>query len=186
MKRARHASSGQSVNTSSSWSTITSDGGGPAASERSSSATGSAPGVITTTRPSRARRYAGTSPARTSDDFPLPDAPTTAMKPPSRSAFENGGHDLLPPEEEVVVLGPEGHQPAIGTRLPARAGIDRPGATSAHAIVPVGDDASATSARPISGGNRPLIVSAVASSITTWRGAAIFSSLTASAADAPL
>ena len=45
-------------------------------SERSSSAAGFEPGVITATGPSYARRYAGTSPARTSEDFPLPDAPT--------------------------------------------------------------------------------------------------------------
>ena len=42
---------------------------------------------------------------------------------------EDGGDDLLTAEEEVAVLGAERHEPAIGAAA-ARAGIERPGATS--------------------------------------------------------
>ena len=56
----------------------------------------------------------GSSPAPTRDDFPLPDAPTTAMNPPARSCPTRGRHDLLAPEEQVSILRLERHQPAIG------------------------------------------------------------------------
>ena len=54
-------------------------------STRLGSASGSAPGRITTTEPPRSRRTAGMRPALMSDDFPLPDAPTTAMNPSART-----------------------------------------------------------------------------------------------------
>ena len=55
----------------------------------------------------------GRRPARTRDDFPLPDAPTTAMKRSVEEPLENRRHDLLPSEEEVAVVRVEGHQPAV-------------------------------------------------------------------------
>ena len=72
MKRVRTSSSSHSVKTSSNWSTTSS----PA----TSGTEGSSPGVMTSPGPN-----AGSTPARSTDDFPLPDPPTTATKPRSRT-----------------------------------------------------------------------------------------------------
>ena len=60
------------------------------------------------------RRSAGTTPARTSDDFPLPDAPDTARKPRAGEPGERRADVGIPPEELVLVLDAERLQPSIG------------------------------------------------------------------------
>ena len=78
MNRSRSASSGQSVNISSNWSTTTTSPAGSSESSRPvSSASGCSPGHDSTVFVSGSRsRNAGTSPARSSEDFPVPDART--------------------------------------------------------------------------------------------------------------
>jgi hypothetical protein len=73
------------VNSSSNWSTTSTVRPPPSGSARSSSANGCAPGRIRawdqSSEPgSTPLASAGNSPARTAEDFPLPDGPTTASR----------------------------------------------------------------------------------------------------------
>ncbi len=53
-------------------------------------------------------------PARSSEDFPLPDAPTSASRRPRREPFDDRAQALLAPEEELAVARVERQQPAVG------------------------------------------------------------------------
>ena len=75
----------------------------PAGAASASAATGCRPGVMTTTsRPSRAR--AAAIPARTSDDLPQPDGPTTASNETAPSRSRQASTSRLPAEERLGVV----------------------------------------------------------------------------------
>ena len=74
---------------------------------------GWAPGVtIRTRRPSRTR--AAATPARISEDLPLPDGPTTARTPAASSRRQARRHVRLAPEERRGVVDVVGDQPQVG------------------------------------------------------------------------
>ena len=76
----------------------------------------------------RARSDPGTSPARTAaitparstEDLPLPEAPTTASSLPGRQPADQLGDDALAAEEELAVLGLEGEQATVGALGPGQ------------------------------------------------------------------
>ena len=76
-----------------------------------------------TRRPSRSS--AAATPARASDDFPLPDAPTIATAPAGVEVAQAGLDVRLPTEERPGVADVIGHQPRVGT-VGAGLGEDRP------------------------------------------------------------
>ena len=96
------------VNSSSSWSTTTAVSRGT----RPSRATGSAPGVNTTTAWPR-RRMAGTRPARASDDLPRPDGPTMASTPALDKRPMHAATSVLSPEELLRVADVVGEQALV-------------------------------------------------------------------------
>ena len=61
----------------------------------------------------RPARAAATRPARSTEDLPLPDAPTTASSSPPADAGDDVGHDRLAAEEEALVAGLERQQAAV-------------------------------------------------------------------------
>ena len=98
---------------------------GKAANRAANSSSGCTPGLMVTivqaALPGRApRRKAGTKPARTTEDLPLPDGPITARKRLARSPSTSHWVRALASEEEVGVLFVEGLQAAVGANLLCR------------------------------------------------------------------
>jgi hypothetical protein len=91
------------------------------ASERARLPTGSSPGRNSATRqrePSAAKRpplSAGRSPARTSEDLPQPDAPTTARSRLWRNSRTSSSISPSRPKKNLASRGPKGRRPGKGT-----------------------------------------------------------------------
>ena len=80
-----------------------------------STSSGRAPGVtIWTRRPSRAS--AAATPARTSEDLPHPDGPTTARTPTSSSRRRHTDTSASRPKNASGIADVVRHQPEVGTR----------------------------------------------------------------------
>ena len=107
------------ANTSSIWSTTTVEPAPAAASAWVRALSGSAPGTMTATVVPR-RRRAGTTPARTSDDLPLPEGPaTTSNRTVARRSSAACGVGVAP-EEEVGVVGVERRQALVRAAIGER------------------------------------------------------------------
>ena len=117
MKRVRRASSRHRVNSSSNWSTTTSAAGSAPARAVSSWASGSAPGVRDTADPPSA----GSRPASTSDDLPLPEGPSTARKGCSVRRSTSRTTSASRPKKNARSSAPKGDRPRNGWR-PSYAG----------------------------------------------------------------
>ena len=114
MKRVRRSSSSHSVKTSSNWSTTSS----PA----TSGTEGRSPGVMTSPGPN-----AGSTPARSTDDFPLPELPTTATKPRSRTRRSSSSATSSRPKNSSRSSRWNGSSPGYGHSV-AGFGVLMPGA----------------------------------------------------------
>ena len=96
----------RAVKTSSNWSTTTSRPAAGLGQLRRQSRGGVAPGLQDhRLQPGLAARSAGTSPARTTDDLPLPDGPSTARKGCFAEPVAQALDQLLAAEEEPGVVG---------------------------------------------------------------------------------
>ena len=112
-KATCRSGSGSCANASSHWST-TSTVSGLTRTAVSSSSRGCAPGVTTRTRPPLRSRVAAT-PARTREDLPQPDGPTTASTPASRSRSRQASRSRSRPKNTSGVLHLVGQEPRVGT-----------------------------------------------------------------------
>ncbi len=110
--RVCSAGSVQSDTASSHWSTTSTES--PLRRKSPCSASiGAAPGVTTTTRrPSR--RSAAATPARTSDDFPLPDGPTTTSTPFADSRRRHSPTSTSRPKKPSASSTSNGTRPRYG------------------------------------------------------------------------
>ncbi len=111
--RSRSAGSAHTVTASSAWST-TSVCRPRAFKPAERVQSGAVPGVVTRTGVPP-RTSDATTPARTSEDFPMPDGPTTARTRGVTQPTQARRDVVLPPEERVGVLGVVRQQPAVGT-----------------------------------------------------------------------
>ena len=107
------------MNTSSNWSTTSTARSPSSGSTRSSAASGCAPGRISARRQrsepgSTPLASAGSRPARTAEDFPLPGRSDHGEEGRAHEPGDQLGHEPLAAEEVLRVGGVEGGEPEEG------------------------------------------------------------------------
>ena len=146
---ARRASSVQRVNVSSNWSMSRSSGALvplAAAKARSNATPGSEPGTIggRICQPALpgmpSARKAGSKPAHTRDDLPLPEGPTTAIRRWSRSRSTSSATTRRRPKKSADFASSKASSPRYGQAASGNAG-DRSGSKSARVASGAGSPA---------------------------------------------